>query len=101
MNKKKPTARDYQLGTCYLCQVCLTCNKTLVFDTCECDISEKSKTNKQKKKEITVEFIIRKRLYNYKLMNYGNVMNTLDIVLILINLFSFFYVRNVTINLLD
>ncbi|CAB4374948.1 unnamed protein product [Rhizophagus irregularis] len=33
MNIQKPIARNYQPGTCYLCQLCLTCNKSLAFDT--------------------------------------------------------------------
>lgn len=46
---QKPIERDYQLGTCYMCQLCLTCNKELAFDTCECNKVEKPKAKKAKK----------------------------------------------------
>jgi hypothetical protein len=59
MNKQEPIARKYQLGTCYLCQLCLTCNKTLAFDTCECNIIKKPK-NQTKKREFYG------RIYNSK-----------------------------------
>lgn len=51
MTKQKPIEKDYQPGTCYLCQICLTCNKELAFDTCECNISEKPKTSKTSKRK--------------------------------------------------
>ncbi|GBC45007.2 hypothetical protein GLOIN_2v1772564 [Rhizophagus irregularis DAOM 181602=DAOM 197198] len=59
MNIQKPIARNYQPGTCYLCQLYLTCNKSLAFDTCKCDATEKPK-NKQKKRECY------SRIYNSK-----------------------------------
>lgn len=51
MNKQNPIARNYQLGTCYLCQVCLICNKNLAFDTCKCDTIEKPKNKQNSKRE--------------------------------------------------
>jgi len=44
--EQKPIDRDYQLGTCYICQLCLTCNKKLAFDTCKCNVAEKPKKSK-------------------------------------------------------
>jgi hypothetical protein len=60
---EKPNQRKYQAGTCYLCQLCLTCNKELVFDICECNITEKPKTsNKITRKTYS-------RVYNSKTLS--------------------------------
>ena len=50
ITEQKPIIRDYQLGTCYMCQICLTCSMDLAFDTCECNIVEKPKAPKASKK---------------------------------------------------
>jgi hypothetical protein len=47
--EQKPIQRDYQLGTCYMCQLCLTCNKELAFNTCKCNVNEKPKNSKASK----------------------------------------------------
>ena len=52
ITKQKPIERDYQRGTCYMCQLCLTCNKELAFDTCECNLLEKPKSSKKDKRRI-------------------------------------------------
>jgi hypothetical protein len=49
ITEQKPIIRNYQLGTCYMCQICLTCSKDLAFDTCECNIVEKPKAPKASK----------------------------------------------------
>src|ERR1044072_10044654 len=60
---EKPNQRKYQAGTCYLCQLCLTCNKELVFNICECNITEKPKTsNKITRKTYS-------RVYNSKILS--------------------------------
>lgn len=50
ITEQKPIERDYKLGTCYMCQICLTCSKDLAFDICECNIIEKPKASKTSKK---------------------------------------------------
>jgi len=51
MTKQKPIDRDYQPGTCYMCQLYLNCNKELAFNTCEYNITEKPKTSKTGKRK--------------------------------------------------
>jgi hypothetical protein len=51
MTDQKPIDRNYQPGTCYMCQLCLTCNKELDFNICECNITEKPKTSKASKRK--------------------------------------------------
>jgi hypothetical protein len=48
-NKEVPYSRIYQLGTCFLCQICLTCNELLSFKHCKCNLSEKVKNTKKRK----------------------------------------------------
>jgi hypothetical protein len=72
--EQKPTQRDYQLGTCYMCQLCLTCNKELAFNTCKCNVIEKPKNSKRVKvkENFIVEFIIQVIeicFHNYKSIN--------------------------------
>lgn len=49
ITEQKSIKRDYQLGTCYICQLCLTCNKELAFNTCNCNVNEKLKSSKASK----------------------------------------------------
>ncbi len=51
---KKSIKRDYQSSTCYLCQLCLICNKELAFNTCEYN----TKNKQNYKKKFIAEFII-------------------------------------------
>jgi hypothetical protein len=39
----------YQIGTCFLCQICLRCNSPLSFKHCQCDLSKKVKDTKKRK----------------------------------------------------
>jgi len=59
MSQQNPIARSYQPGACYMCQLCLTCNKKLEFNTCECNITEKPKTSNKKRNFFS-------RIYNAK-----------------------------------
>ncbi|RIA93827.1 hypothetical protein C1645_761600 [Glomus cerebriforme] len=34
-------SREYQVGTCFLCQKCLRCDNLLSFKQCQCDLSKK------------------------------------------------------------
>lgn len=49
MSKKKVYPREYQIGTCFLCQKCFTCDEQLSFKHCECDLSVKLKNTKKRK----------------------------------------------------
>lgn len=61
---EKPIIRDYQLGTCYMCQICLTCSKDLAFDTCECNITEKPKAPKASKRSKGAKRMFYSRVYD-------------------------------------
>jgi hypothetical protein len=64
ITEQKPIIRDYQFGTCYMCQICLTCSKDLAFDTCECNIVEKPKTPKASKRSKRGKRIFYSRVYD-------------------------------------
>src|ERR1043166_1146744 len=49
MSKKRIYAREYQIGTCFLCQKCFTCEEQLSFKHCKCDLSIKIKNTKKRK----------------------------------------------------
>jgi hypothetical protein len=46
---KKIYPREYQIGTCFLCQKCLNCDELLSFKSCQCDLSKKVKNKKKRK----------------------------------------------------
>jgi len=47
--KKTPYSRIYQIGTCFLCQICLNCNELLSLKHCKCDLNQKVKNIKKRK----------------------------------------------------
>jgi len=70
-----PYAREYAIGTCFLCQQCLYCESKLSIITCQCDLNKKpTLKNTVKKKEIFIlESTIHKQnilfIINYNLKN--------------------------------
>ena len=47
-----PYKRQYVIGVCFLCQLCLYCESKLSITTCQCDLNKKptlKNTGKEKK----------------------------------------------------
>src|SRR6266540_7476635 len=71
MSKKKIYPREFQIGTCFLCQKCFSCDKTLSFKHCKCDLNIKIKNTKKIKNRIYNDlqlFELNKadRIYSYE-----------------------------------
>ena len=49
MSSESPKARIYSIGSCYLCQICLHCNKNCSYSSCKCNKEKRQKTPLYKK----------------------------------------------------
>src|SRR5215216_3767024 len=55
----------YQIGTCFLCQICLNCNELLSFNHCQCDLSKKIRNTKKRKSYSSVyDLNTKQKIYN-------------------------------------
>src|SRR3954451_2410227 len=65
MLKRKIYQREYQLGTCFLCQKCLNCDELLSFNHCKCNLNQKVKDTKKRKSYSRVyDSKTKNRIYN-------------------------------------
>ena len=65
MSKKKIYPREYQIGICFLYQKCFSCDETLSFKHCKCDLNIKIKNTKKRKSYSRVyDSKTKNRIYN-------------------------------------